>query len=293
LTVPQTQGTADHPALEIYAAVKRARHSPGILAASVAMGFPYSDRDDLGVAVLAYGDAEETANAVADELASEIWRARHDFVPRLESPKDAISVAERSPGTTILVDVADNVGGGAPGDGTVLLDALVARAPIGAAVVIWDPISSAHAASLGVGARFSAAVGGRADHLHGAPVEVAGVVTFAGHLRYERRSSYMTGQIVDLGQVAVIDCDGVMIMLTERRAMPFDSDHLRAAGIAPATCSAVVVKSAIAWKAGFGSVASRHVFVDTPGICSSNLSRFTYKKGAADLFPLNLAAKWP
>ncbi len=160
LTVPQTQGTDDHPALGIYAKVKEARQLPGILAASVAMGFPYSDRDDLGMAVLAYGDAEETANAAADAIASDIWRARHEFVPRLESPKEAVSVAGRSSGTTILVDVADNVGGGAPGDGTVLLDELVARVPIGAAIVIWDPIASARAATLGIGARFTGEVGG-------------------------------------------------------------------------------------------------------------------------------------
>ena len=37
-------------------------------------------------------------------------------------------------------------------------------------------------------------------------------LVFAAPVRYQRRSSYITGQTVDLGQVAVVDCGGVHVM---------------------------------------------------------------------------------
>jgi microcystin degradation protein MlrC len=126
----------------------------------------------------------------------------------------------------------------------------------------------------------------------GAKVAVEGTIVFARPVRYQRRSNYMTGQVVDLGLVAVIACGGLRIMLTERRSMPFDRDHLSAAGISLEECRALVVKSAIAWKAGFAELAARHLFVDTPGICASNLTRFHYTRGAAELFPLNRYRSW-
>ena len=43
----------------------------------------------------------------------------------------------------------------------------------------------------------------------------------------------MTGQPVDLGLVATVAMAGVKVVLTSERAMPFDTLHLRCAGISP------------------------------------------------------------
>jgi microcystin degradation protein MlrC len=102
----------------------------------------------------------------------------------------------------------------------------------------------------------------------------------------------MTGQLVRLGQVAVVDAGGVCVVLTERRAMPFDADHLLVVGIRPEAQRVLVCKSAIGWRAAFGDVALDHLFVDTPGICTSDLGRLAYTRGQSALFPLNPAARW-
>lgn len=136
-------------------------------------------------------------------------------------------------GSFILSEPADNVGGGAPGDSTYILQALLTARATGASVVLWDPAAAAIAAGRGGVGHCRVTAGGKTHPLHGTPTEIEGTVGFAGLVRYRRDASYMTGQPVDLGVVARIDLGGVRVVLTTDRAMPMDKLHLRCAGIEP------------------------------------------------------------
>ena len=136
-------------------------------------------------------------------------------------------------------------------------------------------------------------VGGRTDDRHGAPLRLEGEVHLAGPIEYKREGTYMTGLPVNLGKVGVVKSNGVLVVLTEHRVMPFDTNHLRILGIEPEQQKIVVVKSAIAWRAPFSEMASRAIYVDTPGICASNLRQYSYRHGASALYPLNEDAQWP
>jgi microcystin degradation protein MlrC len=160
-------------------------------------------------------------------------------------------------------------------------------------VVLWAPEAAAEGRRLGVGRRFRGLVGGRIDDRHGPPVDLDGVIEFARTIEYRRGSSYMTGQLVRLGEVAIVNAGGVRIVLTEQRVMPFDADHLTVLGIEPAVQKILVCKSAIGWRAAFGDVAKAHIFVDTPGICASDLRQLGCSHGQQDMFPLNPEAAWP
>ena len=67
----------------------------------------------------------------------------------------------------------------------------------------------------------------------------------------------MTGQIMRMGRTVVLDCDGITLVLMERKTMPFDAEQLRSLGIEPADQKIIVVKSAIAWQAAYGDIARR------------------------------------
>ena len=97
----------------------------------------------------------------------------------------------------------------------------------------------------------------------------------------------MTGQQVALGPVAVVDVDGLQVMLTTEKAMPFDNDHLRAVGIVPEDQRLIVVKSAIAWRPHFRPFAAAEFYLDTPGITPSNLTLLDYAKRPRPLWPLH------
>jgi microcystin degradation protein MlrC len=294
LTLPQTQATDAPPMAEVIEELHRAEERPGVHTASVAVGFPYADVPHLGMAIVAYGADQAAVDGAADDLAGLAWRRRRGFVPQLVAVDDAVRRALAAPaGPVVLVDVADNVGGGAAGDGTVILRALLDARAARAVVVLFAPAAARRCRELGVGARFRDMVGGAVDNRHGPPLELDGVIALAQPVAYRRRSSYMTEQLVRLGDVAVVDAGGVRVVLTERRAMPFDADHLTVLGIAPAEQRVLVCKSAIGWRAAFGDVARAHVFVDTPGICASDLHRLPYRHRQGAMFPLDPDAAWP
>ena len=284
LTVPQMQATSEKPMRGIMQVCHKLETKPGILTASVVPGFPYTDVPHLGASVVAYGDA---CSATAGWLANEMWAQRENFRPHLVSPDDAVARAMRAPrGPFILSEPADNVGGGAPGDSTFILCALLDAEAEGASVVLWDPQAAAIAAQAGLGANCRLTVGGKTHKLHGTPTEIEGTVGFLGPVRYLRDASYMTGQPVDLGLVARIDAGGVKVVLTTERAMPMDKMHLISAGIEPTREKIISVKCASAWRGAFGDIAAGQCYVDTPGICSSNVERMPYTRLPKPLYPL-------
>ena len=100
------------------------------------------------------------------------------------------------------------------------------------------------------------------------------------------------GRRVEMGRTAVLQVDGVQIILTERRIQPFDAEALRSVGIEPKECKFIALKSAVHFRADFDPFAHDIVEVDTPGIHSHNLFSFDYKR-LRPIFPLNPDVSWP
>ena len=93
------------------------------------------------------------ARRLVDELATLAWSLRDDMVVRNAPPAEAVAEAIAFPeGPVMLVDVGDNIGGGTPGDGTVLLAELLAQDAQEATVVIADAEAAKAAFAAGVGA---------------------------------------------------------------------------------------------------------------------------------------------
>jgi len=293
ITVPQRQPTHESPMREIMADLAEVERGSAITTASVIGAFAYCDVPQLGMAILTYGEKAE-AEAAADRLAEAVWSRRAQFKPDLVLPDEAVRRAiAANAGPIFLVEPADNIGGGAPGDGTHLLKALLEGRAREAATVIWDPAAAKAAAAVGVGKRFKGKVGGNTLALHGAPVEIEGTVTFVQAVSYRRDSTWMTGQPADLGLVATVDTGGVKVILTSERAIPFDTLHLRIPGVEPEKAKMVTAKCASAWSGIFGKMAEGHVYVDTPGVCSSNVERMPYTRLERPFYPLDPDVQYP
>jgi len=285
ITVPQMQATAEAPMAAIMARVAGAEAVDGVDVVSVAQGFAYADVDHLGIAVTGYGGDAAAVGREVEAVAAMIEAARDGFLPSLVPVAEAVARAAgpaegAGKGPVVLVEPADNVGGGAPGDGTAILAEMLRRRVPGT-VVIWDPLAAERAQG---GPSFAGPVGGRTlPALHGPPVEIAGDVVFAERaVRYTRDGPYMTGQEVPMGDVAVVRTGfGLNVVLTGERVMPFDDTHLRRVGIDPASEPALVAKSGSAWKIAFQAIARDAVVVDTGGVCASDVTRLPYTSTAA------------
>lgn len=287
LTAPQSQATDEEPTRSVMALLAETERRPGIVTASVAMGFAYADCADLGASVLVHGEDAEAVATAAEDLAAALWARRADFRPELLPPEEiASAIGEGAATPVVLLDPADNVGGGSAGDGTVILAELLRCKAEGAVIVMFDPEAAAKAAAAGVGGRFEGLVGGKTDTAHGSPVMVRGEVVFAGEASFRHSGSYMTGFVTKMGLTAVVVSGGMRIVLTSLRTMPFDIEQLRCVGIEPAEQRVIVAKSAIAWRSAFGAVARSVFTIDAPGIATSNLERVPYRYRPQPLYPL-------
>lgn len=263
---------------------------PGVLNVSVYGGFVYSDIEDAGIAFLATTQNDEAlAHKIVDALAEKAWQIREEFVTPMLSPADAVRHAIAAPkGPIVLADVADNTGGGASGDGTEILRALIEQDAQNAVVITMpDPEAVKAAFDAGVGGVFDAMVGGKIDDKHGAPVRVEGTVRLLSDGNFVHYGPMSTGMTASVGRTAVVVCGGVEIILNERRFQPVDPEAARSVGIDPAKKKIVVLKSAVHYRASYEDIAEEIIEVDGPGLASPNLSRFEFKNIRRPVFPID------
>ena len=102
----------------------------GIYAISINAGFPCADVAEVGPTVLVTcEDGVKGAQALAEEIADDIWNRRRETLNTYLTVTEAASAASiwnTSTGPLIIADYADNPGSGSYGDSTVLLSALLA-----------------------------------------------------------------------------------------------------------------------------------------------------------------------
>ena len=285
------QDTGREPMQSLMARAREAEGRPGVLSVSLMAGFPYADVPQMGPAVIAVADGDRAAaQAVADELAEEMWGARRELFVACPGPEEAVRLAlasDRRP--VVLVDLGDNVGGGSAGDGTVLLAELLRRGAGGAVVVLYDPESAREAFRAGWGGRFERAVGGRVDRSHGDPVPVCGMVrSLHDGCWIEDQPRHGGRRHNNQGPTAVVEVGGPnLLVLNSLRTPPFSLGQLTSLGIDPARQAILVVKAAIAYKAAYGPIAGRVIEVDTPGLTAIDPARFPFRQIRRPMFPLD------
>jgi microcystin degradation protein MlrC len=270
LSTPLGQASDAQPMSSLHERARALADRPGIARISLLPGFPYSDVARAGFSVLVTFEdgSREAANVIAADLVAAVEVRRSEFEVRLPGPERAVARAlQAHRGPVVLVDVADNIGGGSPGDGTVLLRELLAQGATRAVVTIADAEAVRYAAAAGVGQELEIFVGGKIDDRHGAPVAIRGHVVRLTDGRYRTQGTWMTGREFELGTTAVVETDGVILVLTERAVPPFHSEQLESVGIVPGDAAIIVVKGAVAWRAAYGEIAGEVIEVDTPGIC--------------------------
>ncbi|MCL6445392.1 MAG: M81 family metallopeptidase [Alicyclobacillus sp.] len=289
LIAPETMVTDEGPMKELMEKAFQIENDPNVLNVTVAGGFPFSDIYDAGMAFVVTTNADsDLAAQYAQELSDTAWRMRQRFTFESVRPERAIEMACSYPqGPVVLVEESDNVGGGSPADATHILKHLV-NCSCRSLIVIRDPEAVAAAHSLGIGSTLKAHVGGKTDRLHGDPVYIEGTVRLLSDGRYRHIGPYMTGQLAEMGRTAVVEVGNMTLVLTQHRVPPWDLGHIKSLGLEPCDYQIIVVKAAIAWRTAFGGVAKANIYVDTPGCCSGNLTRFQYKNISHPIYPLDL-----
>ena len=275
---------------ELWDEALRPDRAEGILSTSLFAGFSYADVPDMGFAALVYTDGDASlAQAEADRLADMAWDRRREFLytptPVADAVARALSVKGRP---VVMADIADNPGGGGSNDSVEILRELLRQGAVdGAIAAIYDPDVVTQAVDAGVDARISASLGAKTDALHGAPVRIEGRVQLLFDGRFQYQGPMTHGAWGSLGKSAVLNVDGIRVIVASKRVQSRDPEIFRAAGISPEDTRILVVKSAVHFRAAFEPMAAEVIVADGPGLTSLDLSQFPFTRIRRPMFPLD------
>jgi microcystin degradation protein MlrC len=285
----ERQLTRDEPCRSWYALIDEIRRRPRVLAASVNLGFPYSDVVEMGASAIVVTDNRpDLARKYADEIAEYLLKNRTRFVGELISIENSLDRAKHSPKPVGLLDMGDNIGGGSAADGTFLGHALEARSDLRGFIALYDPESAAIAQASGKGARLTLTMGGKTDNQHGPPLVAETTVLsvnptgeFAeSQARHGGRTSFA------MGPTAVVRTGrGLTIQLTSRRVVPWSLGQLTCCGLDPASFDVIVIKGVHAPVAAYEVVCPTLIRVNTPGSTTADMQHLPYKRRRRPLFP--------
>ena len=291
----EKQHTAEEPCLSLYRLADKQLLDERVRSNSIMLGFPYADVAEMGSATIVVTDNEPAlAQQLANELASYIWDHRTEFEGELLGIEASLDKAAGLAGSVCLLDMGDNVGGGSPGDGTLIAQVIQERKLPKSLVVLHDPESVALAEAIGEWGTGLFRVGGKADKLHGPPLACEATVQGLFDGKFDEPHPRHGGiQSYDQGRTAVVRTDhGLTIVLTSRRTPPFSLRQLTASGLDPAEFHLIVTKGVNAPIAAYREVCKHFIRVNTPGCTTADPSQLDYKHRRRPMFPFERDCEW-
>ena len=282
--------TEREPMLSIVKEMKFLEQDPQILSVSFAHDHPWTDAPELGARVLAItNDDHELAVDTVRCLARRIYTAKDDIAwtfPKLdEGLSNALHTREHP---VVLLDMADNPGGGAPGDGTQVLEALFAREIRDAGVCIWDPIVVKQGFEAGVDAEIDVELGGRHGPTSGRSLSFRAKITAIkkGLCQYSLVASREMGDAIALKPL-IPSLSSIDIVVTSIRAPTHSADCFSQLGISPSRKRLLVAKTLNNARPGFDSIAKDYRWVDAGGACAGNVKHIVYRYYEPGLWPFD------
>ena len=281
LTGLPSQCTLIEPARGIYSMLERLEREHHCML-SFTPGFPMADFPECGMAVTAYGVDDARAQTASAALAHAIGDAEGEFSMELFEPDAAVERAmlRGEPGApVVLADTQDNPGAGGNGDTTGLLAALIARrAPQAVLGLLIDPASATMAHAIGIGHSAPFALGeisGVAGH-H--PYEAEFRVTALGDGRFTCTGPMFHGFRMQLGPMAVLEKDGVRVVLASKKCQAADQEMFRHVGIEPSQQRVLALKSSVHFRADFQPIAREVLVVVAPGPAKADPTMFQWSR---------------
>ena len=285
---PTGVGTANDPMKTI---LKRAKEieekETDILCINVMAGYSYADIPDCGFSLncTTRGDPNISLKYLKELLS--ILENKIKFAYPIEKKLNEalldIESLENINGPILLIEPSDNIGGGTPGDGTDLLEGLLKTDKKNILAILNDPTSSQKCHQKKIGDIVELFIGAKKDSFHGQPLAFKGKIEFLsdGEFELHNKNSHlasMMGSHISMGKSAVIKNDRIKVLLTSIKTPPMDLGQLYSQNINPEDSDFIIIKAAVSHKDAYDPIAGYSIYVDSMGLCTSNLERLPYKK---------------
>jgi len=290
---PGGTATDSEPMLSLEERAREIEAEMPDIVVNVLAGFPFADVPEAGVSFSAVtgGDLELARGALRElnVIASSLREAGNR--PGMPLEDAMLLLKQHREGPVLLVESSDSVGAGAPGDATRVLRALVERDVRGAGVVINDPEAVVALQDARVGERRGVVIGGKSGEIGAEPLPLEVEVLSRSDGRFvpesgRGRITYLFDEEVDMGPCAIVQADGVTVLLTSRRTPPFDLGQWRSQGIDPEELFAIGVKAAVEHRPAYDPIARASYKIDLPGPCAENLERLPFERVSRPIYPL-------
>ncbi len=281
------------PMVERIASARAYEAEPNVFAVSINAGFEGSDVAEIGPTVLVTCQGDAVAHqAFAEEIADDIWQQRTECLNTFYSVEAAADIAvaySGSDGPLIIADYADNPGGGAYGDSTSLLEALIqkglSKACFGPMV---DPEAARQLHESSQGDIVTITVGGKTDpHFGGEPLTLTGRILRLSDGICIGDGPMMGGLEMNYGLTGVLQVDGVAILVVSEPIQMYDLQQFRSFGIDPAKHKVVGLKSMQHFRAAFEPIAGKVIVCDSGSLCTPDVTKLPYRNVPRPIYPLD------
>ncbi|MFW6312854.1 MAG: M81 family metallopeptidase, partial [Spirochaetota bacterium] len=274
------------PVRRIFRAMDRMERADDVLTVSNFMVHIWLDDPELGWTTVAVTDGDRVRAAeLADEIAEMNWDVRAEPHPPALSAEEAVAAVRgasfaRAFGTVVICDVADAVGAGAPGENTWILEAFLEHDPdLHVLIPVRDAEAARMAWSAEPGETVSLTVGRALEQVYNTQLR------YTGELIHKTESDLY-------GKTAVVQHQGVRLILTERPTSAREPDFFRDLGLEPRKADAVVVKNLFPFRFTYFWVNRKTINVLTPGTTSINVFELEYDQIPRPIYPLDDIEDW-
>ncbi len=231
----ERSSTEYEPAKRLWAQLPAMNAQDGVMDVSLLVGYVWADETRATAAAVVTGTKPAVLQEVATSLAQQYWDARSEFVFGVPTGTMAEILARAQALSTrpvVISDSGDNPTGGGSGDRADALAELL-RMKVRDAVLagIADRPGTEACYLAGVGRTIALKIGGSLDPQASKPVDVAAKVVFLAQ----------TEKLPD--RQAVIEVDGVTVVLTARRRPFHEIADFTSLGLDPTRFKIVVVKA--------------------------------------------------
>src|SRR5688572_5356711 len=300
LVQPPTLTGADHgrtvqpgPMRDLLAKADRLERESGIHVVSIQAGFTPADIEWAGpsVAVSHEPGMAGRAREIAEELAREIWKRRHEETVRycsIDEVMAAVAKDDGRGGPLVIADGTDNPGGGGYGDATNMLRALIEAGSVSVAVGhLLDPAAAQAARKTGVGNRARFSLGSHIDPAFGKPIEIEAEVQSISDGIFINDGPMAKGTKSDMGPSAVLRIGGIEVIVISNRLQNTDLQTFLSQGIDPRRRRVLLVKSVHHFRAAYAPIAREVMVVDSGALCTPDPKRYKYRKLRRPIWPLD------
>lgn len=281
----EQQNTNREPCLSLYREVQRAAADHGALHVSIILGFPYADVPEMGTSLVLITEGDEQCDELITVLISCFLSRLDQFRGEKVRLQTMLPDAGALKKPVLLLDMGDNVGGGAAGTSMYLMDLLEAAGQTGACICITDAATVEAVSRFETGASFEWSFG-QIDPLNReAPYRVTLTSRQDGFFtepdpRHGGQTAFNMGEVVVLETV-----HQNIIIVSSLKVPPFSSRQLTSLGIVPEEQNWIIAKGVNAPIAAFKDTCATILQVDTPGETSADITTFSFKNRRVPLYP--------